>query len=199
MESFKNLVEVANRLNAPDGCPWDIKQTLHSISKHLLEEVHEVLEAVDEDDSQKMIEEVGDLFYLCIFLCKIGEREGKFSLDSMIKNVSEKLIRRHPHVFGDKEVKDSDEVIRIWEEAKAEEKAKKRTPFDDIPKTMSLMSKSQKVIKRLSGEPLPEIPKNELGEKLLSLLIEAHQTGRDAERELLKAVRTHLKAPKDFC
>lgn len=198
MESFKKLVEVADRLNAPGGCPWDIKQTLQSLSRYLLEEVHEIFEAIDEDDPQKMIEEIGDLFYLCIFLCKIGEREGKFSLDSVIKAVTKKLIHRHPHVFGDQKVSDPDEVIRLWEAAKAKEKTKETTPFDDIPKTMSLLGKSQKVLKRLSGTVLPKIPQDELGDRLLNLLIEAQKDSLDAERELLKALRTHLNAPKSF-
>lgn len=198
MDEFKKLVEVADRLNGEGGCPWDIKQTLDSLARHLLEEAHEVMEAIDENDNQKMIEEIGDLFYLCIFLCKIGEREGKFSLDGVIKDVREKLIRRHPHVYGDQEVGDADEVLSQWEQIKREEKASRKTPFDDIPKTMGLLAKTQKVIKRLAGQTLPETKNKTVGEKLLTLLIEAHKNNLDAETELLKTLRTELNAPKTF-
>lgn len=198
MDEFKKLVEVADRLNGEGGCPWDIKQTLQSLSRHLLEEAHEVLEAIDEDDHQKIIEEIGDLFYLCIFLCKIGERQGKFSLDSVLKDVRQKLVRRHPHVFGEVEVKGADAVLTQWEKIKKEEKPTRETPFDDIPKTMGLLSKTQKVIKRMAARPLPELKSDSLGNKLLALLIEAHQSELDAETELRKSLRKEFNAPKSF-
>src|SRR3990167_9026225 len=108
MEAFSALLQVAEQLLGPNGCPWDIKQTFTSLQPYVLEEAHEVIEAVDADDDQKMIEELGDLLYTIVFYGKLGEKQGRFSMEQIVHCVRDKLVRRHPHVFGEVKVQDAD-------------------------------------------------------------------------------------------
>ena len=103
MEAFDKLLDVAKTLNGPDGCPWDHTQTFESLKKYVLEEAHEVMEAVDEKDNAHLIEELGDLLYTVVFYAMIAEKESLFTIDEIINHVKDKLVRRHPHVFGDKQ------------------------------------------------------------------------------------------------
>ena len=112
-----------DRLRDPGGCPWDRKQTLSTLAPYLLEEAHEVAEAVAADEPAKLREELGDLLLQIVFMARIGRENGWFDLDDVCDGISEKMVRRHPHVFGDREVEDADEVIRNWEEIKREERA----------------------------------------------------------------------------
>lgn len=111
-----------DRLRDPGGCPWDRKQTLSTLAPYLLEEAHEVAEAVAADEPAKLCEELGDLLLQIVFMARVGRENGWFDLDDVCDGISEKMIRRHPHVFGDRKVEDADEVIRNWEEIKSEER-----------------------------------------------------------------------------
>lgn len=137
MDAFDRLVEIGDRLHGPDGCPWDKEQTFESLRPHVLEEAHELLEAVDEDSTEGMVEELGDVLFQIIFYGRLGEKSGRFTLRDVIERVSEKLIRRHPHVFGEIEVKDADEVIHHWERVKAEEKKERKHSLEGIPKALN--------------------------------------------------------------
>lgn len=101
MREFDELIEIIDRLLGPDGCPWDKEQTLQSLRSSVLEEVCEVIEAIDLNDNAHIKEELGDLFFNTIFLCKIAEKEKRFTVTEILKELNEKLIRRHPHVFGE--------------------------------------------------------------------------------------------------
>lgn len=121
---FRELVNIVKKLRAPDGCPWDRQQTLYSLKEYLIEEVFELVDAIDKKDIDNIKEELGDLLLHVILHSTIAEEENLFTLNDVIKSISEKLIRRHPHVFGDTKVESSDDVMVNWEKLK---KRKRKT------------------------------------------------------------------------
>jgi MazG family protein len=147
MEKLDRLLEVADTLLGPNGCPWDLQQTLQSLQPYLLEEAHELIESIDLKDPVKMREELGDVFYTLIFIAKLGEKEGFFTLSESLESITEKLIRRHPHIFSDCKVEGADEVMRNWEAIKKKEGRK--TLFEGIPPTLPSLSRAQKMIAKL--------------------------------------------------
>jgi tetrapyrrole methylase family protein/MazG family protein len=120
--SFEAFQEVVARLRAPDGCPWDQEQTHQSLRPHLLEEAYETLAALDSDDPQQMAEEFGDLLLQIVLNAQIGSEEGGFSMLDVLKGIHDKIIRRHPHVFGDEQIRDVKNVLQNWEKLKADER-----------------------------------------------------------------------------
>ncbi len=152
MKEFESLLQIADRLLAPEGCPWDREQTLFTLEPYLLEETHELIEAIDQQSGSKMAEELGDVVYALIFIAKLGEKEGKFTLAEALRQVSDKLIRRHPHVFGEKKFESTDEIVKNWEAVKKSEG--KKSPIDGIPPTLPALSRAQKIIHKLKNRPL---------------------------------------------
>lgn len=143
-EWFEKLVAVQARLRAPKGCPWDIEQTHETLRTYLIEEAYEVLEALDSGDDSKFTDEMGDLLLQVVFHSQIAREEGRFTVSDVIQAIHDKMIRRHPHVFGETHAKDSAEVLRNWEQIKAEErKAQGASPNGDsskaAPQTPSLL------------------------------------------------------------
>jgi len=121
-EWFERLVALQARLRAPNGCPWDREQTHMTLRTYLIEEAYEVLEALDSGNDSKFAEEMGDLLLQIVFHAQIAREEGRFTVADVIREIHDKMIRRHPHVFGTKRAKDSAEVLRNWEQIKAEER-----------------------------------------------------------------------------
>jgi len=119
---FEKLVAVQARLRAPDGCPWDREQTHESLRTYLIEETYEVLEALESGNDDKFAEEMGDLLLQIVFHSQIAQERGGFTISDVIREIHDKMIRRHPHVFGERYAKDSAEVLRNWEQIKAEER-----------------------------------------------------------------------------
>ena len=119
---FEKLVAVQARLRAPNGCPWDREQTHQSLRTYLIEEAYEVLEALESGNDDKFVEEMGDLLLQIVFHSQIAGEEGRFTVAEVIREIHDKMIRRHPHVFGKTRAKDSAEVLRNWEQIKAEER-----------------------------------------------------------------------------
>ena len=119
---FEKLVDLQARLRAPNGCPWDREQTHQSLGTYLIEEAYEVLEALESSNDAKLAEEMGDLLLQIVFHSQIAREEGRFTVAEVIREVHDKMIRRHPHVFGKVQAKDSVEVLRNWEQIKAEER-----------------------------------------------------------------------------
>ena len=119
---FEKLVGVQARLRAPNGCPWDREQTHQSLRTYLIEEAYEVLEALESGNDDKFVEEMGDLLLQIVFHSQIAGEEGRFTVAEVIRVIHDKMIRRHPHVFGKTRAKDSAEVLRNWEQIKAEER-----------------------------------------------------------------------------
>jgi len=128
------LRAVMDRLRDPGGCPWDREQRLEDLRAYVLEEAYEVTEAIDRRDHDNLCEELGDLLLQVLFLSRIEQEEGRFDVEDVIQGIHDKLVRRHPHVFGDAEAGTADEVIRQWEEIKNEEKGEgNRRHLDGVP------------------------------------------------------------------
>ena len=162
MSEIQRLREIVFKLRAPDGCPWDREQTHKSLARCLVEEASEVLEAIDDDDPVLMEEELGDLLLQVVMHACLAEEVGRFELEDVARGINEKLIRRHPHVFGDESerVSDSSEVLDRWELIKAQEK--KENPdgdvpaklFKDLPPRLPALLFAWDVYKRASKESL---------------------------------------------
>lgn len=120
---FNDFIEIIAALRAPDGCPWDIKQTHESLKECLVEESGEVIAAIDNKDDENLCEELGDLLLQVVMHAQIAAEEGRFTIDDVIQCVSKKMIRRHPHVFGDVKVSSQEESLALWKKIKAQEKA----------------------------------------------------------------------------
>jgi len=129
-EAFYALYETIAKLRSPQGCPWDMEQTPSTLRGALIEETYECLEAIDENDNAHIAEELGDLFLLATMISYMHEQEGKFSVADALNKINEKLIRRHPHVFGDVKVKDSAEVLDNWAAIKIKKEGRK--PKDSL-------------------------------------------------------------------
>jgi len=141
-EWFEKLVAVQAGLRAPKGCPWDREQTHQTLRTYLLEEAYEVLEALDKGNDAKFAEEMGDLLLQIVFHSQIASEEGRFTVADVIREIHDKMIRRHPHVFGETRAKDSKEVLRNWEQIKAEERrasGAKSNGEKDTPDAPSLL------------------------------------------------------------
>jgi MazG family protein len=139
------LKQIVQRLRAPDGCPWDREQTHESLKPHLIEECYELIDAIDEEDDQGMQEELGDLLLQVVLHAQMASEEGRFDFDAIADCISEKLIRRHPHVFGDKKLATSDAVLKQWDAIKRREKADRASALDGVPRGLPALAKAQKV------------------------------------------------------
>jgi tetrapyrrole methylase family protein / MazG family protein len=151
---FASLVGIMARLRAPDGCPWDREQTPQTLKRYFIEETYEVIEAIDADDSALLCEELGDALLQIVFHAQLAAEEGVFTIDDVAAGIVEKLIRRHPHVFGDLAVADSAEVLRNWEKIKRAENTEKdadwRTSIlDGIPKGLPALMQAAEVSKKV--------------------------------------------------
>ena len=146
LSRFQTLVDIVERLRAPGGCPWDREQTHLSLKRNLLEECYEVLEAIDREDPHALSEELGDLLVQVAFHTQIASETGEFELADVLTHINRKLVRRHPHVFGDAKVTDAREVERNWERIKEAEKREdgvKKSPVDGIPKDLPALTYAQ--------------------------------------------------------
>jgi len=148
-EAFRKLVEIMAQLRAPDGCPWDREQTHGSLARHLLEETYEVLEAIDNGDLDSLREELGDLVIQIVFHSNIAFEEGAFGVADVLDDLRAKLIRRHPHVFGDVKAETADEVKANWDQIKQMEKVTKI--YEGIPKALPALERASKLEKRSSA------------------------------------------------
>lgn len=195
MDSFKELIEISDRLNDPvSGCPWDVKQNFKSLQKYILEEACELIDAVDDEDMVNIIEELGDLFYVVIFYCKVAEREGVFKTDTVINTLKEKLIRRHPHVFGDVKCETSEEMVKLWEEIKKEEKKDRKSLLDGVPRSLAVLARAQKILSKLiehEAVNLEQTGADSLGDQMIRLIIKAEHQGLDAEKTLREALKKY--------
>ncbi len=144
----RSLVEVMARLRAPDGCPWDREQSPATLKRYVLEEAYEVLEAVDSGDADQLCEELGDLLLQVVFLAQMAAEEGHFDLRDVATGITEKLIRRHPHVFGDASVDDAAEVLRNWDAIKRLEKPERASALDGVPPALPALLRALQISKR---------------------------------------------------
>jgi MazG family protein len=164
---FEKLVEIMATLRGPDGCPWDKQQDARSLKPMLVEETYEVLEAIDLEDFKGLTEELGDVLLHIVFQAQLGREAGRFDIDAVIEAISEKLIRRHPHVFGSEDASSAEEVVRNWEAIKAREKAARlegRTPgerslLEGIPSNLPAIHEAGQISTRAAraGFDWPDI------------------------------------------
>jgi tetrapyrrole methylase family protein / MazG family protein len=197
MEQFDELLKISEILLGPEGCPWDREQTMFSLQPYFIEEAHELLEAIDKDEDGHIVEEAGDLLYAIVFLAKVAENEGRFTMNDIIKGEGEKLIRRHPHVFAGKKIKGIEDIKITWEEVKKQEGKKRKTPFEGIPPTLPILPKAQKVVGRIFKEEKGEkySSEEELKDDLLKILKKAQSSELSLEgalrRLLLDLEKSH--------
>lgn len=154
-EKFLALLEIISRLRAPDGCPWDQKQTPQTFKHYLIEEAHELLEAINDDSPEHICEELGDLLFQILFLNNLYQEKNLFTLGDAIDSITAKMIRRHPHVFGDKTIDSEQELRRQWQAIKNQEnegKGQPRHPLASIPKSLPALRRAQRVADRVARE-----------------------------------------------
>jgi len=217
LKSFASLLEIVAALRGPEGCPWDKEQTHRTLTPFAIEEAHELAEAIENGDEAEMISELGDLLLQIVLHAEIGRQEKRFDVHDVIRAISEKMVRRHPHVFADAQVADSSEVLANWSEIKAREKKK----FDadeamrfDVALNTPALTRSQKIgdkTKRLrfdwqnAGEVLAKVEEelnevkdelkggdkerleHEIGDLLFSVAQLARHAGLEAEQCLRAA------------
>ncbi len=192
-----DLLDVMARLRAPDGCPWDREQNHMTLRTHAVEEVYELMDAIEAGDDHEMAEELGDLLLQVVFHAQLGRERGAFDFEQIARHITDKLIRRHPHVFGDVKVKDVDEVWANWDKIKHAEKhgTKHARPsaLDGIPKHLPALLRAEKLVKKARKAKLisdgwseRKRTKKQLAEELFALAAFAQSHGWSAE-ELLRS------------
>jgi len=150
-DQFNQVMSIMRRLRAPGGCPWDAEQSHESLKRYLLEESYEVLEAIDSGSDELLKEELGDLLLQPVFHAAIAEERGAFTIEDVLASLSDKLIRRHPHVFGDQVITDSEAQVANWEKIKKAEKGEeRRSALSGIPPHLPALMKAQKITEKAS-------------------------------------------------
>lgn len=152
-EEFIKLIHIMEKLRAPGGCPWDAKQTLDSLKRYIIEEAYELTEAIYKCDNNDICEEAGDVLLQVIFVATIAKEKGFFDIGDVIEGISEKLVRRHPHVFGDKKIDDAETVLKNWEKIKIQEKKdrqKDESVIAGIPHSLPSIHRTRRVQERAS-------------------------------------------------
>ena len=187
-KSLGKLLEIMRILRSPDGCPWDKEQDHHSLRTCLIEEAYEAADAIDQEDYENLQEELGDLLLQIVFHAQLAEEEGLFGIEDIIDGISEKMIRRHPHVFGDEKAETSAEVLTNWDQIKKTEK-KPRTMAEEmasVPVSFTALMEAQKIQSKAGGQgfdwddPLPALEK--VREETAEVHEELIADGRDEER-----------------
>jgi len=155
--SFERLVRIMERLRGPEGCPWDKEQTRESLKPFLVEELYELLESLDEDNPDKVKEELGDLLFQIVFHCHLSKEMGQFDINDVIDGITQKMINRHPHVFGKESLSTfqaerpvNEELLKRWEEHKEQEGKKRGSVLEGVPKTLPALLRAQKLQDRVS-------------------------------------------------
>jgi len=213
MNQFATLVDIIARLRAPGGCPWDRKQTHTSLRENLLAECYEVLEALDEADSGRLCDELGDLLMQIVLHAQIAAEAGEFKLGDVISSINTKLIHRHPHIFGSVKVKSAEEVALNWEALKKEEREDDTSILDSVPRPMPALGYSHEIQRRvvqvgfdwedidgvidklteeiseLKQADSQELRAQEFGDLLFTLVNIARRLGIDSEAALREANR----------
>ena len=198
LATFQGLANIVASLRAPDGCPWDREQTHESLKRYLLEETYEALDALDKGDPTALREELGDILLNILLHCQIAGESGEFEARDMLRHIAEKLVRRHPHVFGDLKLSNAQEVMDNWEALKSKERVPERSMLDGLPVSLPALAYTRSLQERLSslridglglsngtGKPAADI--DGLGETLFALAYGAAASGIDPEEALRHA------------
>src|SRR5690348_13322987 len=157
-KAFEALVALQARLRAPQGCPWDREQTHDSLRTYLVEETYEVLDAIEGGDARKFADELGDLLLQIVFHAQLASEAGRFDIADVIEQIYTKMVRRHPHVFGNVQAKTSAQVLKNWEQLKAEERAKNEAPqpatasiLDPVPRSLPALLEAHQLTRRAAN------------------------------------------------
>jgi len=221
--SVNRLLDIVARLRAPDGCPWDREQTHESLKPYLVEETYEVLEAIDHEDYPSLCGELGDLLLHVVFHAQLATEQGRFSFPDVVEGVVEKMVRRHPHVFGDSKVDSVDEVWRHWEKIKGDEKKAKQeegSVLENVPKSLPSLYRADKLQRRAARlgfdwdnvagawdkvhEELDELKevyhtddtpriKEEIGDLIFSIVNISRKLNIDAEEALRESIAKFMR------
>jgi tetrapyrrole methylase family protein/MazG family protein len=201
--SFPTLQRIIAQLRAPGGCPWDREQTHASLRDALIEEAHEAADAIDAEDTDNLAEELGDLLLQVVLHAQIGEENGDFVLEDVVQHVARKLVRRHPHVFGEATATTPSDVMQTWAEIKAAERRSANNgvdvpvrPVDRLPRSMPALARAAHLLDAGSdGRQTVSSPSDEaaIGDRLLATVHDALARGVDAERALDKALRRRFE------
>lgn len=213
-KNLEELIDVVAKLRAQDGCPWDREQTHTSLRPNMLEEAYEAVDAIDENDMAHLREELGDVLLQVLLHSQIASESNEFTLDDVAKELKEKLIHRHPHVFGTAKINNADDVLKTWDKLKSEEKTERKSAMDGLSRSQAALISAQKISKRAvkTGFEWPneeslydcvmseieefkeaEIEKDknhmeeEMGDILFAIVNLARWNKIDAEQALLKA------------
>lgn len=207
MTKIDELIETARKLRAPGGCPWDAEQTHQSLTKYLIEETYELIDAIESNDRQQILEELGDVFYHVVFhsdLAESGSLGEPFNIQDVAELSIAKMKGRHPHVFGTPEelekykAETGDDVMKSWDAHKMKEKPERQSVLDGIPSSLPALLLADKVIGKaqklgvLGSEATPAFAledEDQLGGLLLALVLSAKHQGLDAERALRETIR----------
>jgi len=203
--AISDLLKVMARLRSPKGCPWDREQNHKSLRWHAVEEVYELMDAIEAGDDHEMVEELGDLLLQVVFHCQLAKERGSFDFETVARHITDKLIRRHPHVFGSLKVKDVDEVWANWEKIKHAEKHGTRharpSALDGIPKHLPALLRAEKLMKKarraklLSDRPEKNgLTRAVLAKELFELVQVAQAKGWSAEDILRGEIQKRERA-----
>ncbi len=203
--AIEDLLQVMAKLRSPQGCPWDREQSHLTLRRHAIEEVYELIDAIEARDDHEMAEELGDLLLQVVFHCQLARERGAFDFEKVTRHLVDKLIRRHPHVFGDTKVKDVDEVWANWEKIKHAEKKGTRherpSALDGIPKHLPALLRVEKLVKKArKAKLLPESKsirrssKAAVAQELFELAAYAQSRGWTAEELLLAETKKRERA-----
>ena len=201
MSAIEELRETMARLRAPGGCPWDIEQTHQSLCDNLIEEAAELLETIDRGDFDHMREELGDVLLQVVFHSQMAAEAGHFNFDDVAAEINEKLVRRHPHVFGDMDLEDSQAVLKEWEAIKAKEKKngpKQMGVLKDLPQSLNAILTAREILKQIAKKSLQssyveekiieekseQLTEEKVGEELFNWIGAARVAGIDPESAL---------------
>jgi uncharacterized protein YabN with tetrapyrrole methylase and pyrophosphatase domain len=199
--AINGLLKVMARLRAPDGCPWDREQNHYTLRRHAIEEVYELIDAIEAGDDHEMAEELGDLLLQVVFHCQLAKERGVFDFEKVCRLIVEKLVRRHPHVFGKTKVKNVAEVWVNWEKIKKAEKHgtkhARHSALDGIPKHLPALLRAEKLVKKARKAKIPlagqnskrHLAKTDLARELFNLTELAQARGWSAEELLSDEIK----------
>ena len=203
--ALNELIGIMAQLRGPKGCPWDREQDHRSLRWHAVEEAYELMDAIESNDDHELEEELGDLLLQVVFHCQLARERGAFDFEEVARHIAQKLIRRHPHVFGNVKVKNVDQVWANWEKIKRAEKHGTRharpSALDGVPKHLPALLRAEKLTKKArraklatGGTPRAKLTRKEAGQQLFELVAQAQQQGWSAEDLLRVETRRRERA-----
>lgn len=184
-KNFEDLVKLTKHLRGDKGCPWDKDQNLLSIRSYIIEEAHEVVQAIESGNKDEMVEELGDLLHQVVFASQIARDEGKFEIEEVVDQLHNKLIRRHPHVFGEESANDAEEAVKTWHKQKLKEKTRKKS-LTDMPKSMPALLRAQRVGEKASQVGFDWNNVHDVLDKVKEEITEIEEELKKGDREKLE-------------